>query len=646
MEVPWLGAGSWHGPEGVSWSATQVDDDVDLVSIRADRDLVGIATGSFTQLSAGFRFSPAGADGVRAVGFGLAEFGLPARTDGTFARWSPLLAHRPASVLPVVVVGPDGSTVLLAPVEGAHEQCFPADEHGPAWGWHGHLDSVPAGFVSSLAVVRGDGPRACFARWGSLLGVSGVDRRYRDTLGRLPSYWTDNGAAYWYRTEPGHTVTSGLGAVVADLRARGVPIGAVQLDSWFYPHEVLRPFDTDEWIVPPTGLLRWEPRPDVLPDGVEAVRAAVGDAPLVTHVRHLSAASPYVDEVPCWVDGDRAHPATPELYERWLDQCVAWGVETFEHDWLVECFTGVRPLRAVAGRAAAWQRGVHDAAVARGRTLQWCMATPADMVLAASLPAVTSVRTSGDRGYLVGPGFLWGWSLLVGAMARALGLVPFNDVFRSGDADVGPVDALLASLSCGPVGIGDALGVADVDVVRPCHRADGLLVKPDVPVAALDECFTTSWPLGRRARLLVGDTWSTHAAGTWRYVVALNPSSDEPVSGVVDVEGLLWDWRAGSFVDVGADGWAVSLPPLGWAYAIVAPLLAGDRVAVVGDPALHATAGDARIGEVHDDGDAVRVTIIGAPGEHVSLAARVDAEPHRIPVTVPDRGWTVVTIAP
>lgn len=633
----------------MSSSIERVADDVEVVTLRADRALAGIATGTFSVIVAGWRFDPPGVEGLRAVGFGLAEFGLPARSDGTFARWSPVLPNRPASVLPVVLIAPDGESVLLAPLSGVHEQCFAADEHGPSWGWHGDLDEVHAGFASSLAVIRGPGPRACFARWGQLLGARPAkDRRYRDTLGRASSYWTDNGAAYWYRTEPGHTVASGLTATVADLRARGVPIGAVQLDSWFYPHEALRPFDTEDWTVPPTGLVRWEPRDDVLPDGIEPLRSALGDPPLVTHIRHLSAQSPYVEQFDCWVDADRAHPATSELYERWMDQAVAWGVETVEHDWLVECFTGVRPLRAVAGRAAAWQRAVHDAAVARGLTLQWCMATPADLVEAAHLPSVTSVRTSGDHGYLVGPGFLWGWFLLVSALARSLGLVPFKDVFHAG-GEHGDVEALLSSLSCGPVGIGDRLGVADPAIVAPCHRGDGRLVKPDEPVAAMDRCFSTSWPLGRRPRLLAGDAVTRHAGGEWRYIVALNPSSDEPVADTLTREelgpGVAWDWRAQRFVDI-ADGWAVDLEPLGWAYLVVAPLLAGGRLAVVGDPRLHATAGDARIGGVRDDGDAVRVTVVGAAGESVEVVGwSAPGGEWRRRVEVPDRGWTAVEVS-
>ena len=107
------------------------------------------------------------------------------------------------------------------------------------------------------------------------------------------SYWTDNGAAYWYRTEPGKSVPETLEAVAEGLAAAGVPVGAFELDSWFYPHEVTREFNADARSVPPTGALRWEPRADVLPDGIEALRARLGGAPLVTHARHWSSRSPH-----------------------------------------------------------------------------------------------------------------------------------------------------------------------------------------------------------------------------------------------------------------------------------------------------------------------------------------------------------------
>ncbi|MFM2416731.1 MAG: hypothetical protein RL385_1454, partial [Pseudomonadota bacterium] len=74
-------------------------------------------------------------------------------------------------------------------------------------GWHGDLESVPAGFATELAVIAGDNVRSCIDTWGALLRRrAGTVRpgRWPDALGSMPSYWTDNGAAYWYRTEPGH----------------------------------------------------------------------------------------------------------------------------------------------------------------------------------------------------------------------------------------------------------------------------------------------------------------------------------------------------------------------------------------------------------------------------------------------------------
>ena len=154
-------------------------------------------------------------------------------------------------------------------------------------------------------------------------------------------------------------------------------------------------------------------------------------------------------------DGPYAVPTTPEAYERWLDQCLAWGVETFEHDWMVEVFFGVRWLRAVPGRARTWQEGIDRAARERGITIQWCMATPADFAQTVTLTQVTSVRTSGDHGYIATAGQLWAWFCTTNALARSLGLMPFKDVFRADPevaGDNGEPEALLSALSTGPVG--------------------------------------------------------------------------------------------------------------------------------------------------------------------------------------------------
>ena len=267
-------------------------------------------------------------------------------------------------------------------------------------------------------------------------------------------------------------------------------------------------------------MVRWEPRDDVLPDGVAALRERLGRRPLVAHCRHLSSQSPYVDEFAMWIDGDRAHPQDAELYERLLDQAVAWGVEVFEHDWLIECFLGVRGLRA-PGRAAAWQEGIDAGLGARDLHAQWCMASPADFAQASRLRNVTSIRTSGDHGYLVGPGGAVGVvpaHQRDGARARAVavqGRVPLGARRPS----TREVEALLAgAVGRARSGVGDRIGEADVDLIRRTCRADGVLVRPDVPIAAIDRravrprrCGRASCSSAARTRStrpVVGDTWS------------------------------------------------------------------------------------------------------------------------------------------
>jgi hypothetical protein len=607
--------------------------------LEASVDLDDLATGTFDQPSVGWPvFEPAGRavggapPGLRALAFQLCEFALPTTAGPDLDRFF-LLPHRPPTGWPLVLGSAGQGALLLAPLDQFHDQVVGLNGGTVRCGWHGDLTTVPAGFATELAVVAGAGPRECLDTWGAmLLERAGTRRpgRWADALASRPSYWTDNGAAYWYRTEPGHDVAGSIVAAVDDLRERGVPLGAVQLDSWFYPHEELRPFDTDEWIVPPSALTAWEERADVLPEGIADLRERLGGPPLVAHIRHLAAAAPIAAELPVHVDGRYAAPATPAIYERWLDQCLTWGVETFEHDWLVEVFFGVRGLRARPGLARAWQEGIDRAARERGITLQWCMGTPADFAQTTTLTQVTSVRTCGDHGYIATAGQLWAWFCTTNALARSLGLMPFKDVFRA-DPEVaganGEPEALLSALSTGPVGLGDRVGRFDPVLAQRTCRADGVLIKPHVPVAAVDESMLGSPAFA--AELLVAECYSDHPAGRWHYVVGLHTNpGDDPIDGEISFGALgdadplgdvvVWDWRAGTVTRAGSDTrWPVSLPREGWAYLVLAPVLADGRLAVVGDMTKFVPAGDARI-EVEPVTDGARVTVKGA-GETVTV---------------------------
>lgn len=636
----WLGPGSVDVGTGVDLSTEELDggptDSMAVVlQLTATDDVSARSDGGFPDVARGVRFDPAARDttdhppGLRAFGHQYTEFGLPTQAGESLDRWF-LLPFRPNVVLPLWLCDPAGPTLLLAPLDSFHEQVLTVPTRDGAdrrlvWGWHGDLDEVPAGFSSRLVVLAGDSPRAVLERWSTMLDP--VPRRPvdHDALGRSVSYWTDNGAAYWYRTEPPRSVTETLRDAVASVESSGVPVASLQLDSWFYPHETTRPFDTDEWVVPPSGLLDWAPRADILPDGIAPVREAVGDLPLVTHCRHLSRRSPLVERFECWIDDEYAHPTGDDYYEEFLDRASAWGVETFEHDWLVECFLGVRGLRAAPGRARRWQEGIDRAAAERSMTLQWCMATPADFFQTSTLGQVTSIRTSGDHGYLVGPGFLWAWFCYTNALARALGLAPFKDVFSSG-GEHAEVEALLSALSTGPVGLGDAIGTTDAAVVLAACRADGTIVRPDVPIAAVDACFRQH--AVARPVPLVAECHTDHDAGRWTQVFAANTfRGDETVSGTIDL-GPAWPTGPVVALDLRRDevsrpgaGWDVTLAPAQWTHHLLAPVT--DGIAVFGDVSKHAPVGKARISSIESGGDGITIAVVG-DGERIAVSGWSD----------------------
>jgi hypothetical protein len=263
------------------------------------------------------------------------------------------------------------------------------------------------------------------------------------------------------------------------------------------------------------------------------------------------------------------------------------------------------------------------------------MASPPDMLQTTTLRNVTSVRTSGDFGYLVGPGMLWAWFLAGNGLARALGLRPFKDVFHADPTDPArhcDVEALLSALSTGPVGVGDRLGVADASIVLRTCRTDGTLVRPDVALAATSATYVAN-PVVRSVPL-IAEAWTDHAAGRWSHVVALNCHDDgDAVTATIapaelgesapDGPHVRYDWRTGAMQRCAADDdWSFSLDPLAWTFVVAAPLLPCG-VAIVGDPSRYATAGKARIATVDDDGDRVRLGVLGA-GEVVTIVGWSD----------------------
>ncbi len=689
------------GPTEVGDVVADIDPTTDgaELRLRAVRDLDGLANGTFWSPSVSWRIRPRvdALDplGVRTFGYQYMEFALPSTTgpDGHgLAPWPP----RPPVAFPIIWQGPATRAVLIGPIDRFHDQivAVPSDEFPRddlAAGWHGDLTSVPVDFATTLVVIVADDVRDAIDRYGCAVRHRHRTQRAgraQDPAVRGISYWTDNGAHYYYRSEDGIDYPTTLERALDALERDGLRIHAVQLDSWWYPHEQLRGLDAGATIVPPSGAMRWDARPDALPGGFDRVRAAVGGRPLVLHSRHLSSGSPYFDDggFDAFSDPDsgHAHPATSELIDAWMEQAATWGACTYEQDWLVETFLTVAGLRATPGAGDEWQREMDRSAARRGLTLQFCMATPADFLHTAQLTQVSSIRTGMDFQYAVGRQANWGWFLHVNALARALALDTSNDVFIAAKGDDGQwedplagAEALLAAASCGPVGFGDRIGATDRELVLRTCREDGVIVMPDVPITALARSFLAH-PMGTRAPLL-GEAYTDHPAGRWhllaafaeepsaRIEVGVNPSELDHRDAPVDVDRWVAHRFGSDDVEVldGPDA-TLTLEPgdEGFDLWTIAPALLDGSVAVFGDVSRYVSAGDRRIGRITERGGIVSFLVLGVPGTEVTVTGwsadgcevwtwhpdgstptdRADAGRWRRDVVVGPNGWTRVGV--
>ena len=571
-------------PDGVV-----IERDGRRVTMRATTAQHGIATGSFATPSASIGVHLDGA--TDHLGYAFTQFALPvvagAALDFDFNPAPNLHSPRAMGML-LSRVGE--RYVWLAPLDHPHEQVIAVVDGALRWGWHGDLDDVPDGFATTLGVFEGDSPGEVLDAWGRAMRGPRRRRAANPITSHL-SYWTDNGAAYWYRTEAGRTIGASVAEAVEALVADGVPVHGVELDSWCYVHEVPRPIAEIGYPeeVPPSGLMVWEPRPDAFDpppagrDPIEAFADRLGRPPLVIHARHVSPRSPYLAEGEWWVDALAAQPQDPSFFRRWFDDARRWGVCAIEQDWMLLYWFGVRAMRAAPGRTADWQRGLDALAAESGVGLIWCMATPADLVLAAALDHVVAVRTSDDYRFTTDPALLWTWYLTVNRVAGALGLAAFKDCFFSrrppGDADAidgdehAELEALLACMSAGVVGIGDRIGCTDRDVVLRTCDDDGRIRHVDRPLALTDECLFGAPARGER--LAWATTTATTSAGTWTYVLAVNTSTDRRT--ITDVLALpapseVYDWRRREVATVGSISTelaprglgAVGVRPAGW----------------------------------------------------------------------------------
>jgi hypothetical protein len=247
-----------------------------------------------------------------------------------------------------------------------------------------------------------------------------------------------------------------------------------------------------------------------------------------------------------------------------------------------------------------------------GLSMQYCMATPRCFLQGAKFDNLTSIRVSDDH---FTPNHYHDF-FYVSKLADALGIWPFADVFQSTIAS----SALFSTLSAGPVGTGDAIDTENKANILKIVRADGVIVKPDVPLVAMDRTYLAE--AQKQDVPMLATTYTDHAGLKTIYLAACKDRQTAADSVSISpgelgctVPFYFFNYLAGTGMkmDKGSDC-QVTLRGGSYGYYIAAPI-GESGIAVLGDADLFVGTGKKRIAALHDDGRKVRVEVILAEKE-------------------------------
>lgn len=432
----------------------------------------------------------------------------------------------------------------------AHDKDRPCDNDRAncdvqlAYGIMGVVDSVPQGYTQStvLTLAGGEcgGVNCAMRQWGQLMrkfygvkdaAAAAVNNR-DPTLSSL-GYSTDNGMYYYYNTDENNTDTyqnTLVNVYNNDVSLEKIPYKYVLLDSWWYS----RAENTDTG----GGVTEWWPRSDIFPDGIEYLVQQTGWL-VQAHNRYWSDQAVYATanggDYEFGIDNE-THGAVPLSASFWEELFrkprQEWNLVVYEQDWLNQEFDVYFPaMMQSISLARQWLLQMATGARKNGITVQYCMPYVRHLLQSLEVNSifgyadsniVTQARASDDHKpsededqWRIG-----GQAMLL----NALGLRPSKDGFWSSSSQPGnpygddkieefpELQAMVATLSAGPVQVGDGLGFSDRKLILRSCRSDGKLLHPFEPAMPIDAQMlqaTFQTQMGGSVEGPKGEVWYT-----------------------------------------------------------------------------------------------------------------------------------------
>ncbi len=475
------------------------------------------------------------------------------------------------------------------------------------------IASFPAGFSHRTVLTLDHGINAAFETWGrALTDLYGKVRPANDSITLLNklSYWTDASTAYYYRPSDPTLIAPTLLQVRSTFEKLSLPIGSMELDSWHYPKG-----SPPAWNQVGSGLATFQADSTVFPAGLSGFQRNLG-LPLIAHSRWIDASSSLRKQYQ--VSGNVS--IDPRYWRDYAKYLTDSGVEVLEQDWLsgpaITDFNLTDPDAFLDNMASAMQTA--------GHSIVYCMPTSAHLLQSSKYNNVVAARVAHDGLQRVN----WDDMLINSRLAGAVGLWPFADAYTTAKGK----DLLLAALTAGPAGSGEAYAVIDEVNLRQLVRRDGVIVKPDAPIYPVDD----SWLARSKDQNapVVASTYTDHGSVRTAYVFtytrvtgAISPIAFSPQSLGIAQDAYVYDYFGKTGTVVSAGSQSTHTVDFNASYFIVAPI-GPSGIAFLGDAGKFVSNGKKRIEQLSDDG-VMRAVVRFAPGEtHLQLHLYSEARPH------------------
>jgi hypothetical protein len=491
-------------------------------------------------------------------------------------------------------------------------------------GWEDKLENLPEGFRHRTLLAFGNSIGETWKTWGhALTDLSGKTRpnNNADLSLKYFGYWTSAGTGYYYNFDPDKGYGGTLLALRDRMKSLGIPLGYMQLDSWWYVKtntsaDGSRGLPVKNAVLPVStwncygGLTDYVPHKDIFPDGLSAFQKQLG-LPLITHNRWVDVNSPYRQRY--FVSGIAA--IDPKWWTHIAGYLQSNGAVTYEQDWLSVIYSRSPQLQSMPTVADAFMDNMAKSTSERGITMQYCMTSPRFYLQGSKYDNLTSVRVSDDR---FSPK-RWENFLYTSQLASSLGEWPWADACRSGET----ANLILANLSAGPVGVGDVISEINAANIQKVIRSDGVIVKPDTSIVPMDATYLADGS-GMRSPM-VAAAYTDHGTLRTAYVFAFPRASGEsslrfrPADLGLNGQAWVYDVAAGMgrLVPDGSTyfgSFANPTPLQGWSYFIVAPVTR-NGIAFLGDAGKFVSNSHQRIAWMNEGSGGLSVSVSFAENE-------------------------------